>query len=144
MMSVPKKLLHLVHGWLSKDLQLPLPTAWQCKKGRIYTFAAFLGGAPRLLSALFCSFGIAKPLVICKYHAHWCGNSRRPTRGRWFTMRISVRMVWKKNRLSMKGLRGTLTQIEVILLGKHAQYKKVGQFLALPAQSDNGKSLKQC
>ena len=38
-----KKLLHLVHGWLSKDLQLPLPSAWQSKKGRIYTFGAFLG-----------------------------------------------------------------------------------------------------
>ena len=37
------KLLHLVHGWLSKDLQLPLPSAWRSKKGRIYTFGAFLG-----------------------------------------------------------------------------------------------------
>ncbi len=35
-----KNLLHMVDGCLSKDLQ---PSAWRSKKGRIYTFTAFVG-----------------------------------------------------------------------------------------------------
>ena len=37
-----KKLSRLMHGWLSEDLQLSLPKL-ESTKGRIYTFAAFLG-----------------------------------------------------------------------------------------------------
>lgn len=46
--------------------------------------------ALRCFVPLLHSFGIQRPSVSCQFHAHWRGDSLRPTRGCWSTMRMCM------------------------------------------------------